>query len=199
MKKILAFLITLIIICTVPVFADQYKDKSYNMNAVNTVAIFSQEATFKMMGEEPVLMFDKPFTMTFKGDADNGLFTDITLLKFDNTGIEYEIAENYLSDIITYLDGNLTETQINEGAHLLVLSTKDEDKGSYVFIVVGEPEIYNSDENPPDVPVTNNNPNLSDWAVSEVSEAFDIGLITQELYSGNNSLTLWQNYWKNAT
>ena len=185
MKKFISILATamLLLSATTVMAADTYKDKVLTFDAVDTKVTFNIEGEYTKIDDEAVIKFDRPVTFNFEGNADNGMICDIVLSKYDNAEIAYDVAEDFMSSVIMYLEGDFYETTLQEGSYLLVLSTKEE-QGSAVVILVGEPKV---------VPVVNEitqsklpaGAQISEWAVSEVLEAYESGLITMEIYSGN--------------
>ncbi|MDP4119390.1 MAG: hypothetical protein Q8873_09440, partial [Bacillota bacterium] len=178
MKKIIPLTLLVMLLCGfMTVNAGTLKGNVYTFDNINAKVTFSSEGTYKNINGEPVLIFPKPVTMKIEGEADNGMLCDINVLKYSDEAFEYETADNFMDTVTLYTNSDFAETEVPEGAHLLVLSAKD-DRGGGIPIIVGDIKI-----NKINLP---ENAKISGWATKEVSEAFDSGLITTELYNNND-------------
>ena len=188
MKKIVSLIITAVMLISMfTVFADSYENRVYTFTAVNTTATFNADGEAVSIDNEDVLRFDaNQVTMNLEGDADNAMLQQVILTKYDNSEITYTLASELPLRAVLFKDGNFEELTIDQGAYLLVLSTIEE-KGSAVMLLVGEQTVV-PEGTEPAAPSHNFGENavLSDWAITEVTEAYDNSLITVELYRNAN-------------
>ncbi len=188
MKKIVSLLtLATILMSFISVSADSYKNNIYTFNNVNSTASFDKDGEALSIDTEAVLRFkaDK-VNMTLEGDADNAMLQQIILTKYDTSEITYTLQGQTNLKSVVFRNGEFEPVEIEQGAYLLVLSTNDE-KGSAVLLLVGEQTVMPEEEiaSKPE-PIFGDNINISDWAITEVSEAYNNSLITIELYNNGN-------------
>ena len=193
MKKIIALVICAMLIMSVTsVLADEHSDYKYTFTAVHSTATFDKTSEYKVYKDEisktnePVLVFDGPVNMTLSGKADYGTLFDIKLTEYSDSEIIYEPA---LTKQLVFTPEQLSSSPepvlIDNGAYILSLSTKDE-KGSAVIILVGEQKVATEEEPEVITPVLPENALISDWAITEFTQAYEAGLVTVELLNNNN-------------
>ncbi len=181
MKKIISIIALLSIVLSLSaVYAAESKD--VKLQSIGSTLTFDKAPEISIVDDETILKFDGPVKMTVEGEADNGMLTQIQFSKYDAAEVEYDFTEDFLSTIVTYINKDFGETEITEGSFLLVLSTEDE-RGAAVLIIIGEPDVLEATTAPTKLP---ENSKISSWAVPEVTEAFDNGLITTAIYNNND-------------
>ena len=188
MKKIISLLVAALMLTSIiTVSADSYNEKVYTFTNVNSTATFDAEGEAVSIDNEAILRFDaNKVNMTLAGDADNAMLQQVILTKYDNSEITYTLNSPTKLKAIVFRNGNFEPIEIEQGAYLLVLSTLDE-RGSAVVLLVGEQNVMTEDTVPtkPASPF-GENATISDWAITETSEAYDLSLITVELYKNAN-------------
>ena len=184
MKKFISILVAVVMLLSVvTAFADSYENNVYTFTAVNTTATFDVKGESISIDNEAVLRFDeKQVHMSLDGDADSVILCDIILTKYDNSEITYTLSDTSIVNAVIFGNGNFEDVDISQGAYLLILSTVEE-RGSAVIILVGEQTVVPEGTVPePSKNVFGENAVLSDWAIPEVTEAYDNSLVTIELY-----------------
>lgn len=187
MKKLISLLVALIMVMSfLTVSADNYENKVYTFTDVATTATFNADGEFVYIDTEKVLRFeDKQVTMNLEGNANNVVLQQVLLTKYDNSEITFTLETPRPLISVQFKNGNFEEVVIEEGAYLLALTTVDE-MGAAILILVGEQTVLTEEEISTPVPTFGEEAILSDWAVPEVTEAFDLSLITVELYKNGN-------------
>ena len=184
MKKFISVLVAAIMLMSIlTVSADSYENKVYTFTNVNTKATFSAEGESVFIDTEAVLRFNEnQVTMSLEGDADNVMLQQVILTKYDSSEITFTLETTQPLFSVLFRNGKYEDVTIEQGAYLLALTTVEE-TGSAVILLVGEQTVVPEDEinKTPDT-AFGSNANLSDWAVTEVTEAYENSLITVELF-----------------
>ncbi len=187
MKKIISLLIAATMLMGITAFADSYANKVYTFDNVNSTATFNAEGESLFIDTEAVLRFkESTVTMSLEGEADNAMLQQVILTKYDNAEITYTLNSPTKLKAVVFKNGDFEPLQVEQGAYLLVLSTEDE-RGSSVILLVGDQNVVPEEQasTKPASPFGESTI-ISDWAITEASEAYDLSLITLELYRNGN-------------
>ena len=192
MKKLVSLIIAAVMLLSLgAVSADTYENKVYTFTNVNSTATFDKDGEAVSIDSTDVIRFsDSKVTMNIAGDATSVIFCKIALTKYDSSEITFDAVGSYLAEAVIFTDGDFEPVEIEQGAYLLILSkfTEEEEKGSSVIVLVGEQTVV--PETTPSAPQAGKafgeNAVISDWAITEATEAYDNSLVTVELYRNGN-------------
>lgn len=188
MKKTVALITVLVLVFGLTaalcgVGAKGFADKTLSFDNIKTTVIFSADGKYSVHGNAEVLQFDSPVSFNVKGNADSGMVLPILLTEYTDDSLEFEFDDDNMGDMVLYIDKDFPETELKTGIYSLSLMTKDE-VGASAIIIIGEPVITKIEKK--NEQKLSEKAIISDWARAEVLEAYDLGLITFELYDGGN-------------